>query len=147
MTIFSEGFDAVVEALYSKAELSPYLAQSDTVVNPTNDKFYGKTVIINMPIEDRLLNSLMDSNTILSRIPLNTDRPYDYQPYDDRALKINPSINSNMVYSSKYFKQIKCLLLKDQCFVETAKRIEDIQVESDLTVLGLINKYIKDERS
>lgn len=148
MMIYSEGFDAVVEALYSEAELTPYISQADVIVNPTTDKFYGKTIIISMPIKGDLLSKLSKSNKIVSRILLNLPQEsYSYIPYKNKILRITPIEKSNVTADKEYFKQIKYMLIDKHIFAEVPNLILDKEYNGDLTFLGLFNKYLNNEIS
>lgn len=144
MMVFSEGFDAVVEALYSKAELTPYLSQADVVVNPIIDKYYGKNIIISMPIDSKIIRNLLESNKVVSRIPLDfPEGSYIYQPYEDRELNLKPLEKVGITADKQYFKQIKYLVINSVVYAEVPELILDQEYKGDKTFLGLINTYLK----
>lgn len=71
-----------IESLYTEEELS-YDVRKSKIVNPRNDAYNGKTIIINYLYDCIDLDRLAKYNTIISRVPLplESDR-YELVPYD-----------------------------------------------------------------
>jgi hypothetical protein len=89
--ILINGFASVIESIYSKEELTESKSEATHIVNPTEDTYYGKTIIVtNYTVDLELLSSLSKNNLIISRVRLPKNLNYTLRTYrSDRIRNLN----------------------------------------------------------
>jgi len=135
MTIYCEDIASVIEAIYTDSDTSMNPCLSDTIVNPMDDRYIGKTLIFNCePYPKMDLNKLADNNRIISRIPIKCDN-YEFDPFD------LDFTTSRIKFTSKAPKILSTFILKstDFDFKKGILKIPRYRIVTGGTTNGYIN--------